>query len=145
MSNHELSVFTQWVKAITGVSFLVLGLLILKHGSKLETSITHSINLRSQIAKQLDGLDIRILSITIILSLVFLCRALIDCMLAWNLLHTDMNTPAVMIVVMFLCEVVISLIIVKIMQKREETVVSLAQEGNPNDRYQRQQTAEYVN
>eukprot|EP00352_Strombidinopsis_acuminata_P008074 CAMPEP_0176364964 /NCGR_PEP_ID=MMETSP0126-20121128/20144_1 /TAXON_ID=141414 ORGANISM="Strombidinopsis acuminatum, Strain SPMC142" /NCGR_SAMPLE_ID=MMETSP0126 /ASSEMBLY_ACC=CAM_ASM_000229 /LENGTH=56 /DNA_ID=CAMNT_0017721787 /DNA_START=1169 /DNA_END=1339 /DNA_ORIENTATION=- len=56
-----------------------------------------------------------------------------------------MNTPAVMIVVMFLCEVVISLIIVKIMQKREETVVSLAQEGNPNDRYQRQQTAEYVN
>lgn len=125
MSNHELSVFTQWVKAITGVSFLVLGLLILKHGSKLETSITHSINLRSQIAKQLDGLDIRILSITIILSLVFLCRALIDCMLAWNLLHTDMNTPAVMIVVMFLCEVVISLIIVKIMQKRNDSTVSL--------------------
>ena len=42
-------------------------------------------------AAQMGGLDIRILSITILLSLVFLSRALVDCMFAFNLINEQLN------------------------------------------------------
>ena len=43
-------------------------------------------------AAQMQGLDIRILSITILLSLVFLSRSLVDCMFAFNLINEQLNS-----------------------------------------------------
>lgn len=43
--------FDEWVKTLTSVAFLILGICILKYGSNLETTVTHSINLRSSVAK----------------------------------------------------------------------------------------------
>jgi len=79
--------FDKWVRTFTGISFLILGVSILKYGSQLETTITHASTLKTAMAKQMEGLDLRILSITILLSLVFLSRALVDCMFAFNLIN----------------------------------------------------------
>ena len=105
---------------MTGTSFLVLGVSILKYGSQLETSVTNSINMRSPIAKQLQGLDVRILSITIMLSLVFLCRALLDFMFAFNLLRADLNNFLVVLIVTIFTEVFTSVTLVNLMKRREK-------------------------
>ena len=110
----------KWVHTMTGVSFLILGVSILKYGSQLETSVTHSINMRSPIAKPLEGLDVRILSITIMLSLVFLCRALLDFMFAFNLLRDNLNNFLIMIIVIVFTEVLVSVTLVHLMKKREK-------------------------
>ena len=110
----------KWVHTMTGVSFLILGVSILKYGSQLETSVTHSINMRSPIAKPLEGLYVRILSITIMLSLVFLCRALLDFMFAFNLLRDNLNNFLIMIIVIVFTEVLVSVTLVHLMKKREK-------------------------
>lgn len=71
---------------LSGIMFLVLGLSILNYGTKLETAVSTSINAKTKISKELIGIDIRILTITILLSLVFLSRSMIDLLYAWNLL-----------------------------------------------------------
>ena len=108
----------KWVHTLTGASFLILGVSILKYGSQLETSVTHSINMRSPIAKSLEGLDVRILSITIMLSLIFLCRALLDFMFAFNLLKDDLNNFLVVLIVIIFTEVFTSVTLVNLMKKR---------------------------
>ena len=105
---------------MTGASFLILGVSILKYGSQLETQVTHSINMRSPIAKPLEGLDVRILSITIMLSLVFLCRALLDFMFAFSLLKSDLNNFLVVLIVIIFTEVFTSVTLVHLMKKREK-------------------------
>lgn len=109
--------FDKWVRTLTGLSFLVLGVSILKNGSQLETTITHSISLKSSMASQLEGLDIRILSITILLSLVFLSRALIDCMFAFNLINKQLNSFVMLLCIIIFSEVCTSMAIVKLMKK----------------------------
>ena len=109
--------FDKWVRTFTGISFLILGVSILKYGSQLETTITHAINLKSTIATQMEGLDIRILSITILLSLVFLSRALVDCMFAFNLINEQLNSFAMLMCIIILSEVCTSVAIVKLMKK----------------------------
>ena len=96
----------------------MLGVSILKYGSQLETSVTHAINVRSPIAKSLEGLDVRILSITIMLSLVFLCRALLDFMFAFSLLKSDLNNFLVVLIVIIFTEVFTSVTLVYLMKKR---------------------------
>ena len=103
---------------MTGAAFLILGVSILKYGSQLETSVTHSINMRSPISKPLEGLDVRILSITIMLSLVFLCRALLDFMFAFSLLKSDINNFLVVLIVIIFTEVFTSVTLVYLMKKR---------------------------
>lgn len=66
------------IKGLTGLIFMVLGFTILNYGTKLETAVSNSINSKSRVSKEFNGLDIRILTITIVLSLVFLGRALVD-------------------------------------------------------------------
>lgn len=109
--------FDQWVRTFTGISFLVLGVSILKYGSQLETTVTHSINLKSSMAAQMEGLDIRILSITILLSLVFLSRALVDCMFAFNLINEQLNSFVILLCIIILSEVCTSMAVVKLMLK----------------------------
>lgn len=109
--------FDQWVRTFTGISFLVLGVSILKYGSQLETTVTHSINLKSSMAAQMEGLDIRILSITILLSLVFLSRALVDCMFAFNLINEQLNSFVILLCIIIFSEVCTSMAVVKLMLK----------------------------
>ena len=113
----ETDHFDKWVRTFTGMSFLVLGVSILKYGSQLETTITHSINLKSSMAAQMEGLDIRILSITILLSLVFLSRALVDCMFAFNLINDQLNSFVMLLCIIVFSEVLTSMAIVKLMKK----------------------------
>jgi hypothetical protein len=76
---------------------MILGITILNYGTKLETAVSNSISKYGSKGglqnKELHGLDIRILTITILLSLIFLCRALIDSLFAWGLLKTDLQNP----------------------------------------------------
>ncbi len=58
------------------------------------------------------------LSITILLSLVFLCRALVDCMFALSLLNEHLNNFVLLLVIIFFCELITSVGIVKIMKRR---------------------------
>lgn len=51
------------------------------------------------------GLDIRILSITIFLSLFFLCRALLDTLYAWNIFKADLQSPLLDIILIMLTEI----------------------------------------
>ena len=111
-SQGKTNQFMKWVHTMTGTCFLMLGVSILKYGSQLETSVTHAINVRSPIAKLLEGLDVRILSITIMLSLVFLCRALLDFMFAFSLLKSDLNNFLVILIVIILTEVFTSITLV---------------------------------
>ncbi len=68
-------------------------------------------------ASQLEGLDIRILSITILLSLVFLSRALIDCMFAFNLINKQKNSFIMLLCIIIFSEVCTSMATVKLMLK----------------------------
>ena len=117
ISVGESEKFEKWVRTFTGMSFLVLGVSILKYGSQLETTITHAINLKSALATQLEGLDVRILSITILLSLVFLARALVDCMFAFDLINEQLNSFVMLICIIISTEVVTSFVTVKLMRK----------------------------
>ena len=69
----------------------------------------------------MEGLDIRILSITILLSLVFLSRALVDCMFAFNLINEQLNRFAMLLCIIILSEVCTSVAIVKLMKKGEKS------------------------
>ena len=127
---------------MTGISFLILGVSILKYGSQLETSVTHSINMRSPIAKPLEGLDVRILSITIMLSLIFLCRALLDFMFAFNLLRDNLNNFLIMIIVIVFTEVFVSVTLVHLMKKREKGMVKTGdKELDAMERYLRENSS----
>jgi hypothetical protein len=99
------------IKGLSGLIFLVLGFCILNYGTKLETAVSASINQKSGISHDLDGLDIRILTITIILSLIFLGRALIDSLYAWNLIQARLESPFVNLIAVFLTELLPSLLI----------------------------------
>ena len=65
----------------------------------------------------MEGLDLRILSITIILSLVFLSRALVDCMFAFNLINEQLNSFVVLLCIIILSEGVTSVAVVRLMKK----------------------------
>lgn len=79
------------IKGLTGLIFTVLGFTILNYGTKLETAVSASIgNKFGSISKELNGLEVRILTITILLSLIFLGRALVDTLYAWNLLKSNL-------------------------------------------------------
>ena len=106
----------------------MLGVSILKYGSQLETTITHSINLKSSVAAQMEGLDIRILSITILLSLVFLSRALVDCMFAFNLINEQLSSFVMLLIVVIFSEVCTSVIVVKLMKKGQQRSAKTAGE-----------------
>jgi len=73
---------------------MILGITILNYGTKLETAVSNSMQKNQvNLLKDLNGLDIRILTITILLSMVFLCRALVDSLFAWTLLKTNLHYP----------------------------------------------------
>lgn len=112
---------------------MVLGVSILKYGSQLETTITHSISLQSSMAAQMEGLDIRILSITILLSLVFLSRALIDCMFAFNLLNEQLNSFVMLICIIVFSEVCTSVAVVRLMKKGNRPFTAKANNKNDNN------------
>ena len=110
----------------------MLGVAILKYGSQLETTITHSINLKSSMAAQMEGLDIRILSITILLSLVFLSRALVDLMFAFNLINEQMNSFVMLLCIIVFSEVCTSMAVIKLMKKGTTKSASTGDsEANP--------------
>ena len=111
----------KFVHTMTGAAFLVLGVSVLKFGSQLETAVTHSINVKSSIAESLVGLDVRILTITIMLSLVFLCRTLLDFMFAFSLLHSDLNNFLIVLIVIIFTEVFTSVALVSLMKKSNKT------------------------
>jgi hypothetical protein len=105
--------FEKAVKALTGFIFLVLGLTALNYGTKLETAISESIIDKNgrPIAKELKGMDIRILTITIILSLIFICRSLMDSLFAWNILHINLESPFIDLILILFTEITPALII----------------------------------
>ena len=112
----------KFVHTMTGASFLILGVSVLKYGSQLETSVTHSINIKSMLSESLEGLDIRILTITIMLSLVFLCRTLLDFMFAFSLLHSDRNNFLIVLIVIIFTEVATSAALVNMMKKSNKSM-----------------------
>ena len=97
---------------------------VLKFGSQLETTVTNSINLRTPFGKQLQGLDVRILTITILLSLMFLGRFLFDYMFAFNLLSQNLDDSIFGLCVIFLSEVVTSFFVVRIMLSKGRSSLS---------------------
>lgn len=121
----ESDMFDKWVRTFTGISFLILGVSILKYGSQLETTITHASTLKTAIAKQMEGLDLRILSITILLSLVFLSRALVDCMFAFNLINEQLNSFVVLLCIVVFSEVCTSVAVVRLMKKGERKAIAI--------------------
>jgi len=72
------------------------------------------------------GLDLRILSITILLSLIFLSRALVDCMFAFNLINQQLNSFVVLLCIMVFSEVCTSVAVVRLMRPSAQ--------GEENDR-----------
>ncbi len=101
--------------------FTVLGFTILNYGTKLETAVSASIgNKFGPIGKELNGLDIRILTITILLSLVFLGRALVDTLYAWNLLKSNLHDPYIGLVLILFTELAPSLIITQMIGRKHE-------------------------
>ena len=64
-------------------------------------------------------MDTRILTITITLSLIFLSRALVDSLYAWNLLSAQFNNPYVDLILIVFTEVIPCLLISKIMEKKK--------------------------
>ena len=63
---------------------MFLGLSALNFGTKLETSVSQYFAFR-KIAR-LDNLDMKILGVTILVSLLFLIKAVVDILMAWDLL-----------------------------------------------------------
>mmetsp|Transcript_22810 Transcript_22810/g.30413 ORF Transcript_22810/g.30413 Transcript_22810/m.30413 type:complete len:110 (+) Transcript_22810:908-1237(+) len=82
----------------------------------------------------MEGLDLRILSITILLSLVFLSRALVDCMFAFNLINEQLNSFVVLLCIIVFSEVCTSVAVVRLMKKGARLSSSAsAPESNDND------------
>jgi len=82
--------------------------------------VTNIINMRVPQSHQLIGLDVRILSITILLSLVFFGRALVDIMFAFNLMADDFNASLILTLVYFLAEVIALMAVFRILIKRQK-------------------------
>ena len=80
----------------------------------------------------MEGLDIRILSITILLSLVFLSRALVDCMFAFNLINEQLNSFVMLLCIIIFSEVCTSMAIVKLMKKGRKSVDDTLEDGKDN-------------
>lgn len=120
--SKKLEEYTTAIKGLTGLIFMILGFAVLNYGTKLETAVSNSINSKSRVSKELNGMDFRILTITIILSLVFLCRALIDLMYAWNLINNHFDSQILMISLMLLTELVPSLYITYYIRKKKPNV-----------------------
>lgn len=74
------------------------------------------------------GLDLRILSITIILSPTFMCRALIDSLYAWNLFSANLETPYKDIFLVVFTEVLPCLLISYIMKKKRDPIGPIFEE-----------------
>ena len=88
----------------------------------------------------MEGLDIRILSITILLSLVFLSRALVDCMFAFNLINKQLNSFVMLLIIVIFSEVCTSMAVVKLMkksQKNGKTAVDLMTNNDIDNHYRR--------
>lgn len=102
--------------------FMILGLSILNYGTKLETAVSANMakSQNSKLSSQLSGLDIRILTITILLSLIFMCRAIIDSIYAWSLLNANLQYPQLGLILIFFTEISPSIIIIQIMKKKQE-------------------------
>eukprot|EP00347_Sterkiella_histriomuscorum_P007765 403347645 len=111
--------YSKSIKGLTGLIFMILGISILNYGTKLETAISNQIqrNHQSASARELSGIDIRILTITILLSMVFLCRALVDSLFAWTLLKTNLHYPQLSLVLITFTEIAPCIIITQIMKK----------------------------
>ncbi|CDW80487.1 UNKNOWN [Stylonychia lemnae] len=124
--------YSKSIKGLTGLIFMILGITILNYGTKLETAVSNSIQKQqpSQV-KDLNGLDIRILTITILLSMVFLCRALVDSLFAWTLLKTNLHYPQLSLILIMFTEVAPSVIITTIIKKNQELLQQqlIAQNG----------------
>ena len=69
----------------------------------------------------MEGLDIRILSITILLSLVFLSRALVDCMFAFNLINEQLSSYVMSLIIVIFTEVCTACAVVKLMKKGQKS------------------------
>jgi hypothetical protein len=67
------------------------------------------------------GLDSRITTITIFLSLIFLCRAFIDELYAWDLFQAKFENPDVDVVLILITEIAPSFLISWLIRKRERT------------------------
>ena len=135
-SESMVSSFSENVGCLTGASFLILAVSILKHGSQLESTITNAIRINSNLQIQLDGLDLRILSITITISLIFLCRTLVDFMIAMNLLDQTKETLELSLSTIFFSEVLIPSAVVYFMLKKShlnESTTTVSHVGNPQD------------
>jgi len=81
--------------------FTILGVSTLNYGCRLETTLSNMIQRQRRGDSGLIGLDIRVLTITIILSLVFLGRALIDFLMAWNLIAGESTLTLYTLVILF--------------------------------------------
>lgn len=94
---------------------MCLGVTILKFGSTLETTVTNLSALQSSAG--LDGLDLRIVSITILVSLIFMARAFVESMFALDLINERLKNFFVIVVIIMLSEVLTSFALVRLMQK----------------------------
>ena len=116
----EYENYQKALKGLTGLIFIVLGISILNYGTKLETAISSSISPKTAVFSQINGLDLRILTITILLSLVFLCRSLIDLLFAWNILKINLQSPYIDLILIIFTELGPSMLITLIMKKKSE-------------------------
>ena len=92
---------------------MVLGLTILNYGTKLETAISSAyLTKQNSASTELNGMDLRILTITILLSLIFLCRSLVDSLYAWNILKTNLQSPYIDLVLILFTEIAPSFLII---------------------------------
>lgn len=116
--NEPFKNYSKALKGLTGLTFMILGLTILNYGTKLETAVSSSLNRKIDSVESLEGLDLRILTITIFLSLVFFCRALIDSLYAWNILDSSLHSPYIGLILIVFTEFAPSIIITLLIKKK---------------------------
>ena len=116
-SQHKTWLFTQWMCTLTATAFTVLAVGTLLYGAQLETTVTQTISMRSVLARVLSGLDLRVLLITLLVSLVFLARAIADFIFAFNLLDEKVDQSVIMNIVHFFSEVALAFFVVKLLLK----------------------------
>ena len=80
----------------------------------------------------MEGLDIRILSITILLSLVFFARALVDCMFAFNLINEQLSSYVMSLIIVIFTEVCTACAVVKLMKKGQKSAKTGAELATSN-------------
>ncbi|MFS8160626.1 MAG: hypothetical protein ACMG6E_10580 [Candidatus Roizmanbacteria bacterium] len=114
-TNYEKS-----MKALTGFIFLVLGLAVLNYGTKLETSVSNSISSYgpSYLQKELHGLDLRILAITILLSLFCFFRAILDTLYGWNIIEINLEETLVSTLLIISTEICPSILITLMIKRK---------------------------